>query len=236
MAFKLVISSYDLKLSLKCLLRGIARLDKRVARDYFTNKALKLSLLHFGCGYSILSGWLNVDVYPLSRKVMRCDGRKKLPFREDQFDCIYCEHMIEHIEYGEALSLAQEFKRILKPGGTIRIVTPDLERFAKMVLQKTSRLEEQYIKWVVDTAGYPLPTSAGSVINVQARSHGHKYLYTSDTLCMLLEYAGFSKIVKCKIGESNHPAMCELENTKRMNNGFLDLESMILEATKGVTD
>jgi SAM-dependent methyltransferase len=50
----------------------------------------------------------------------------KMPFEDDQFDVIFCNHVLEHVD--NDLIAMQEIKRVLKPGGwailQIPIFTP----------------------------------------------------------------------------------------------------------------
>jgi predicted SAM-dependent methyltransferase len=48
------------------------------------------------------------------------------PFASDTFDFIFSEHMIEHVSHDDGAKMLAECHRVLKPGGHIRITTPDL--------------------------------------------------------------------------------------------------------------
>jgi SAM-dependent methyltransferase len=48
---------------------------------------------------------------------------KKLPFKNNSFDAIYCSHLVEHLD--DPLYLMKEIKRILKKNGRGVIITPD---------------------------------------------------------------------------------------------------------------
>ena len=54
------------------------------------------------------------------------DITKGLPFEENFFDAVNCDSIIEHLD--NPLSLITEVHRILKQGGTVVIVTPDIKR------------------------------------------------------------------------------------------------------------
>jgi len=56
---------------------------------------------------------------------IQCDfDGTKLPFNDNSFDLITCNHVLEHIFYTE--NLVQEIKRILKPTGLCIISVPNL--------------------------------------------------------------------------------------------------------------
>jgi predicted SAM-dependent methyltransferase len=75
--------------------------------------------LNFGCGTNKLDGWQNFDA--------EVDIEKRLPFPDDHADFIYAEHVVEHVDYQAALRFLRRGRRVLKPGGVIRICVPSLE-------------------------------------------------------------------------------------------------------------
>ena len=50
-----------------------------------------------------------------------------MPFEDDSVDTIYCSHVIEHIETEYVEMFFKESFRVLKLGGVLRIVCPDVE-------------------------------------------------------------------------------------------------------------
>lgn len=62
---------------------------------------------------------------------LRCDVTQGLPFQNNEVDGVYSEHFIEHLSQTDGIGFLRECRRILKPGGTIRIATPDLEVSAR---------------------------------------------------------------------------------------------------------
>lgn len=64
------------------------------------------------------------------------DVRKPLPFADDTFEAAYALHIVEHLTPAEAASLLNELSRVLKPGGIVRISTPDLEDICRSYLQQ----------------------------------------------------------------------------------------------------
>lgn len=66
----------------------------------------------------------------------------KLPFGANSFDAIFCEEAIEHIPLAKGENLLGECLRILKPGGVLRISTPNLDFFAAQVLKNSSACDD----------------------------------------------------------------------------------------------
>ena len=89
--------------------------------------------LNLACGdYFIDSNeWVNIDWAPKSSKVKQANLLKKLPFRNETFDLVYCSHFIEHISVENLIHFINECNRVLKTGGRIRLVLPDLENIAR---------------------------------------------------------------------------------------------------------
>jgi SAM-dependent methyltransferase len=56
---------------------------------------------------------------------------KGVPFPDRTFDVVYHSHLLEHIDRDDAPKFIAECFRVLKPGGVIRIVVPDLEQLAQ---------------------------------------------------------------------------------------------------------
>jgi SAM-dependent methyltransferase len=57
-----------------------------------------------------------------------------IPFPDETFDVVYHSHLLEHIDREGAPGFLQECLRVLKPGGLIRIVVPDLEFLTRRYL------------------------------------------------------------------------------------------------------
>jgi SAM-dependent methyltransferase len=53
---------------------------------------------------------------------------RHLPFPDGAFDLLICSQVIEHIEYD--LGIFEEFRRLVVPGGTLILGTPDYAKLA----------------------------------------------------------------------------------------------------------
>lgn len=87
--------------------------------------------MNLGCGDRYLPGWVNVDFVSYSNDVIKHNLLQPLPFENSNFDAVYSSHVLEHFSRAEADNFVSEIYRVLKPGGIVRIVVPDLERFAR---------------------------------------------------------------------------------------------------------
>ena len=84
--------------------------------------------INLACGGKLCEepGWINADPNPSRGNVMKIDLRKPLLFKENTFDVVYHSQFIEHLPHDKAINFMRECHRILKPGGVLRVVTPDL--------------------------------------------------------------------------------------------------------------
>ena len=106
--------------------------------------------LNLGCGKQVVNGWINVD-YSLGARLLKFrivrflnkkfnffklnwDKRifihnllKTFPWSNNSLDVIYSSHTLEHFSKTEGRFLLSESYRVLKYGGIIRIIVPDLK-------------------------------------------------------------------------------------------------------------
>ncbi len=65
-----------------------------------------------------------------------------IPFEADSVDVVYHSHLFEHLDRDIAEPFLLEIKRVLKPGGVVRIVVPDLQRLCTEYLEHVARCGE----------------------------------------------------------------------------------------------
>jgi predicted SAM-dependent methyltransferase len=205
--------------------------DRGLAEQYILQSHVRK--LHLGCGWNLLPGWLNMDYFPESRGALYLDARRPFFFRDETFDYILSEHMIEHISYRDGLNMLGECHRILKRRGKIRISTPDLAFLIELYRADKSSLQQQYVVWANRTFVQHAPEdNEVFVINNFMRDWGHTFIYDVNTLATAMESAGFTDISKHNLRQSKDDALCNLENLKRIPERFLELETITLEGTK----
>lgn len=69
---------------------------------------------------------INVDLNPQFEPDVVADVRD-LPFKDNSADLVWASHLVEHFQHSEAVELLKEWRRVVKPGGQVQIVTPDVE-------------------------------------------------------------------------------------------------------------
>lgn len=99
-----------------------------------------MKYLNLGCGSHYHRDWVNMDISPGDPEVITCDLSRGIPAEDDGFDVVYHSHVIEHFRKDDALKFMKECHRVLKPGGTLRVATPDLERICRVYLEKLAAI------------------------------------------------------------------------------------------------
>jgi len=193
--------------------------------------------LHLGAGTGSLPGWLNtdIDILPDGRGVVYLDATRTFPIETGTFDYVYSEHMIEHIPWEAGLLMLRECRRVLKPGGIIRIATPDLAVLLRLYGDCPDPAGQQYIRWIVDRyLNGASPYKASFVINNAFRNWGHQFLYDGDLLEMALQNIGFTRIRRCNPGESTdeHLRGIECHGTNVREQAMAAFETMVFEAER----
>ncbi|MGH8556776.1 MAG: class I SAM-dependent methyltransferase [Methylococcales bacterium] len=206
-------------------------ISNRKIKSYLANPGLKA--LHIGCGERIISGWLNADLYPYAINAVYLNATKKFPFADMTFDCIYTEHMIEHISYFEGVSMIRQCYRVLKTGGKLRVATPDLRFLMELCQTQKTSLQKDYIKWQTDNFLHGIDRYEDVfVINNYVRAWGHQFIYDENTLATELERAGFTDIERFQVNVSKCEPLKGLELTDRLPRGMYEMETIVFEAKK----
>lgn len=159
--------------------------------------------LCLGSGRAPIEGWTNVDYYfPAD---VQLDLRYGIPVPDSSVALIYSEHLIEHLPLEASLALFRECRRVLAPGGRMRIATPDLAELVRDY--RTNWRRHDWVNW----DEYQWIDTGTRMLNVAVREWGHVYMWDYDELAQRLEETGFSGIGRFVIGESETVALRNLE-------------------------
>lgn len=221
----------DVWLRGRALRRAVQRVDARLVSRHLA--ADGPNRLHVGCGMNVLDGWLNCDLVPVSDDIVALDATRPLPFADGTFDHVFSEHMIEHVAYRHGVALLRECMRVLRPGGRLRVATPDMAFVVGLYGQERSELQDAYVRWSKETFLGDVPAGDDVfVINNFVRDWGHTFVYDERVLRDAMERAGFRDVVRREVGESDDPALRGLESEDRLPEGFYRLETMVLEGAR----
>ncbi len=200
--------------------------------NYLKNHNIKK--LHLGAGGNILKDWLNTDINPDIKTGAYLNVAKKFPFKNNTFDYIFSEHLIEHLEIRKGIFSLKECFRVLKPGGKIRISTPNLGFLIELYNPQKSEIQTQEIKRIVDMVYADLKIYQDIfVINNFFRSWGHKFIYDYKLLKELVEKIGFINVGSFEVKKSDDENLRGLEAHGRFISEEINkLQTFIIEAQK----
>lgn len=205
----------------------------RRIRRYLQNHSIRK--LQLGAGFHNPAGWLNSDLMPRSHDTIFLDITRTFPFGDNTFDAILCEHLIEHVPYPEARHAVRECLRVLRPGGHLRVSTPDLLQLLGLYTSRPSDIQKEYSHWITSTFVPYAPEPAPCfVINNAFRNWGHQFLFDEKTLMALLRLQGFTNISRQapQVSVCSHLAGVDFHSQCIGNPSFNAFESMIIEAQK----
>jgi len=147
-------------------------------------------LIHLGCGDIASPEFINVDARPAPHVHYICDVTDLSIFRDGYSDLVYACHVLEHIRYTALRKTLWEWRRILKPGGILRLSVPDFEKIVR-IYESSDR--------DIDSILGPLMGGQRDEYNVHYSVFNHRYL--TDTLIEV----GFKEVRQWDPGRvSNH--------------------------------
>ena len=183
--------------------------DPKLIREYWAAHPVKR--LQLGAGGNYVDGWLNTDIEPRGDGVY-LDATSDFPFPDGSFHFVFAEHLIEHLPWEGGLKMLQESHRVLAPGGRIRIVTPNLEKFIYLLNHGSDDESRRFMDAGRRLNGWPdVPVMPAYIFNKVAREWGHQFFYDPATLRKTFELAGFKEIVERRIGEATDPTFEAVE-------------------------
>jgi predicted SAM-dependent methyltransferase len=114
-------------------------------------------------------------------------------FEDEAAELIYSSHVLEYFDRIEARAVLNEWKRVLCPGGTLRVAVPDFQSLAELY-SRDCRLDS------ILGPLYGRMESGGTVIY-------HKTVYDFQSLQRLLAHCGFREVRRYEWRETIHAAV-----------------------------
>lgn len=172
--------------------------------------------LNLGCGPCAQAGWLNLDLRRADGVDVRADLLRGLPLADASIDCIAAIHVLQDLPWSQIEPALRELRRVLMPGGVLRLGLPDLDRAIQAYLSG-------------DPGYFHVPdgdaASPGAKLVTQIVWYGSvRTPFTWDFARERLQAAGFCRIERCSYGctHSIHADLAALDNRER--------ESLFVEA------
>ncbi len=132
--------------------------------------------LHLGCGLVHRPDWVNVDLHTADAADLLADA-VLLPFPDSSAEAVEALQLIEHLGYVGALYGLYEWARVLAPGGSLHVETPDRDATLHAALS-------------TETAKAARPWLFGT----EQRGLAHRYLFSADELARMATQAGFEAL------------------------------------------
>jgi predicted SAM-dependent methyltransferase len=174
--------------------------------------------LNWGCNTDTRPGWINSDMKEGPGIDITCDIREGLPIDTDSLDYVVSIHALPEVPYPDLVPTLLELRRVLKPGGVLRLGLPDLDKGIRAYLDG----DRDYFLVPDEDA-----RSVGAKFIVQMTWYGYsRSLFTYDYVAELLAKAGYSHVSRCEFLQTHspYPQIVELDNRKH--------ESLFVEARK----
>lgn len=155
-------------------------------------------------------GWVSVDADGSYFAGLASGSQRPLPYETASADFIFSEQLLERLPLEQGIFLLSEFRRVLKPGGVVRIAVPDL--FATVVTYLKSW---QSADWVADR---PEIDSAAGMMNARLRDTQVQYFYDQEDLALRLRGIGFTEFHAALWGQSAYGALrgCETASDSQL--------------------
>lgn len=92
--------------------------------------------VNLGCGFDRRDGYLNVDFQDFHDPDLVADVRDLSALPDSYFDEVMAIDVLEHLPRGDTEIALREWHRILAPGGTLRLQTPDITAIGELLHER----------------------------------------------------------------------------------------------------
>jgi predicted SAM-dependent methyltransferase len=174
--------------------------------------------LQFGCGAFPAPGWINTNLEPGPGVDISGDIRAGLPLESDSVRYIASMHALCELPYLDVVPALRELRRVLEPGGLLRLGLPDLDR----AIAALARGDAAYFNVPDDET----PSLSGKFI-VQMTWYGtNRMMFNREFARELLERAEFRNVTCCEYRQTAgpFPEIVDLDNRPK--------ETLFVEARK----
>jgi predicted SAM-dependent methyltransferase len=157
--------------------------NKKLLLTIIYMKENKLSKLEIGSGNKPMEGYLHFDIRPNVNADVVGDATK-LPFKDGEFEEVFSRFFLEHLPRKDAKSALKEMFRVLKDGGKLDILVPNIEFFCKTFVEEKGQKKEWALNKIYGFENY--------------KEDHHFFGYDEETLSNELKTVGFKEIKRVK--------------------------------------
>lgn len=191
--------------------------------------------VQYGSGFTAPEGWLSFDSSPTLRferlpvigrlytknaarfpeAVRYGDIVKGLPLPPESCRGIYCSHVLEHLSRDDFDVALRNTRALLQPGGTFRLVLPDLEQLVQSYLKSGDVMASSQF---MENASLGKTARAKSVRGLVADWLGgsaHLWMWDERSMSHKLREHGFQSVRRAAFGDWDDPRFGAVENANR---------------------
>jgi len=183
-----------------------------------TETTTAVKRLNWGCGGHTLPGWINSDQKAAPDIDLACDIAQGLPLETGSIDYAVSIHALPEVPLDRIVPVLSELRRVLKPGGILRLGLPDLLKGVAAY----QRGDRGYFL-VPDEDAERL----GAKLIVQLIWYGYsRTLFVPEFIEEMLLKAGFARVEHCEFRQTlgPFPEIVDLDNR--------EAESLFVEGYK----
>jgi predicted SAM-dependent methyltransferase len=205
----------------------VGKLIRNRGSQLRSKRVLDKIYLDIGCGPNTHPNFVNLD-YRWHPGIDLCwDITSGLPFADGSMKGVFSEHCFEHFTLATALGIFREIRRILAPGGTLRVVVPDAELYLRAYVSHMNGNATNKFPFEEEERLQATWTPLQSVNRVfyqdRESPFGHQTMYDFLMLEKLLAECGFSSVTRCEFGTGRDAALL-------VDSGERRVESLYVEA------
>jgi SAM-dependent methyltransferase len=142
------------------------------------------------------------------------NAARRIPCADGAVDVLYSSHMIEHLDQTGAEAFLMEARRVLRPGGIVRICAPDL---ALLVHTYTSTGDADALVARSNTCQRAPGGLPARLKMALIGPRHHLWMYDGSSLARLLTDAGFTNVAIMPAGTTNIPEPGDLNLAERVD-------------------
>ena len=156
--------------------------------------------------------WDKQGWHILDHKLNKTDGYRiagdasTMDLANESCEIVFCSHVFEHIPHTRLPIVLSEINRVLRPGGILRVLTPDLRKVAKAYVEldgsffQEAKKEDPSLRTDLGLGGtfmnFIVSPGQDTILLDRGMSqfvagYAHLYSYDFDMLRTMLETLGF---------------------------------------------